>query len=434
MGIFRLLLALFVLLAHLPELAAWTNPFFGRMTGGTAVQAFFILSGFYMAMILDGKYNVHSPRSFYYSRLLKIFPIYYVVLISSFVLFLVIAGVGFDIYDYGYTPPSGYDYPSVISNVLFLSGGYLDALGIILLLFSHLFLVGQDMVFGLVTTPSGLMTVEEFRQTEVWQQLAVGAGDNESRWQPRLNVPYMTLEKYLLVPQAWSLGMELIFYGMAPFLLRIRSSLLLLLTVSFLSLRVIGLEATVWGNNGFFEYKFFPFEFVFFLIGVMSFRAYLWLQESDFQMTNLYRYGLAFVLCITALCFDLLPEPKNWLFYLIVATILPLSFKFDSGLEDRTMRSVRWDRFDRYVGDLSYPLYVSHLLVVSAAYALFQDQMRSLGRPIGQTVVVLACIVLAAILLRVVQGPIDRYRWQFTKARIETRAERRRKSRGKKKI
>ena len=68
MGVFRLLLALFVVMGHLPGLAQWTNPFFGWMRGGPAVQAFFILSGFYMAMILAGKYkhnagSVRCPRS-----------------------------------------------------------------------------------------------------------------------------------------------------------------------------------------------------------------------------------------------------------------------------------------------------------------------------------------------------------------------------------
>jgi peptidoglycan/LPS O-acetylase OafA/YrhL len=82
---------------------------------------------------------------------------------------------------------------------------------------------------------------------------------------------------------------------------------------------------------------------------------------------------------------------------------------------------------------LSYPLYISHLLVFAAAYALFENQMRFLGRSLGQTVVILISITLAAMLLRFVQTPIDRYRWQFAQASTETRAERRRKTRNKSK-
>jgi len=430
LGVFRLLLALFVLLGHLPGLADWTNPLFGRMNAGIAVQAFFILSGFYMAMILAGKYSLGSPKSFYYSRLLKIFPIYYAVLLSGVIICLLIATVGLDIYEYGNNPPSGYDYPSVISNVFFKSFGLLDPLSIVLLLLSHIFLIGQDFVYGLVTTPTGITTVGEFRMTEVFRLFAVDAGGGEVRWQPRSNVPYMTLEKYLFVPQAWSLGLELMFYAIAPFLLRIKSAGLIGLTVLFLALRLFMLELTDLGLNGFFQYKFFPFELGFFLIGILSFKCYQFLEDSDFDLTSRHRYGAALLLCVVALCYDLLPDPKNWIFFSAVAILLPISFKFDSSIASMP-KSVTWDRIDRFLGDLSYPLYISHLLVVAAAYGLFQNQMRFLGRSIGQTIVILVSIALAAVLLRFVQGPIDRYRWRYAQVATETRAERRRKGRNK---
>ena len=432
MGVFRLLLALFVVLGHLPGLGEWTNPFFGWMRGGTAVQAFFILSGFYMAMILDSKYNLGSPKGFYYSRVLKIFPIYYVVLLSGVIITILIATIGFDIYDLGDNPPAGYDYPSVISNVFFLSPELLDPLGFVLLFLSHVFLIGQDFAYGLVTTPTGLITVEQFRMTEIWGTFGVSAGGSLLRWQPTSNVPYMTLEKYLFVPQAWSLGMELIFYAMAPFLLRIRSRSLVALTIVTLGLRFYMLELTPLGNNSFFGYKFFPFEFGFFLIGILSFKCYQLLENSNFNLAHHHRYGAAILLCATALCYDLLPDPKNWFFFGIAAILLPISFKFD-GSDGSTSRYIRWDRFDRFLGDLSYPLYISHLLVFAAAYALFENQMRFLGRSLGQTVVILISITLAAMLLRFVQTPIDRYRWQFAQASTETRAERRRKTRNKSK-
>jgi len=432
LGVFRLLLALFVLMGHLPGLAQWTNPFFGWMRGGPAVQAFFILSGFYMAMILSGKYNLGSPKGFYYSRLLKIFPIYYVVLLSGVILTILIATIGFDIYQFGDNPPVGYDYPSVISNVFVLSPELLDPLGFVLLFFSHVFLIGQDLVYGLVTTPTGLITVEQFRMTEVWGTFGVSAGGSLLRWQPTSNVPYMTLEKYLFVPQAWSLGMELIFYAMAPFLLRIKSGGLLGLTILFLALRFYMLEEASLGANSFFEYKFFPFEFGFFLIGILSFKCYQFLENSNFNLAHHHRYGAAILLCATASCYDLLPDQKNWFFFCIVAILLPISFKFDAS-DGSTSRYIRWDRFDRFLGDLSYPLYISHLLVVATAYALFENQMRFLVRPLGQTVVILISITLAAMLLRFIQTPIDRYRWQFAQATRETRAERRRKTRNKSK-
>ncbi|SNS37665.1 hypothetical protein SAMN05421770_101721 [Granulicella rosea] len=51
MGTLRLLLAIAVILAHIPGVSY-------RATGGeTSVQCFYIISGFFIAMILDRKYN-----------------------------------------------------------------------------------------------------------------------------------------------------------------------------------------------------------------------------------------------------------------------------------------------------------------------------------------------------------------------------------------
>jgi peptidoglycan/LPS O-acetylase OafA/YrhL len=80
MGLLRLFLALGVAAGH-----AWGN--FGLagepiFIGGRAVQIFYMISGFLIAMILDGKY-ANSPRGvwlFYSNRALKIFVPYLVVL------------------------------------------------------------------------------------------------------------------------------------------------------------------------------------------------------------------------------------------------------------------------------------------------------------------------------------------------------------------
>src|SRR5689334_14401820 len=73
MGLVRLLLALAVVLSHTPTAE------FHFIGGGLAVQAFFIVSGFYMALVLDGKYA--DARTFYSNRLLRLAPAYFVVLV-----------------------------------------------------------------------------------------------------------------------------------------------------------------------------------------------------------------------------------------------------------------------------------------------------------------------------------------------------------------
>jgi len=65
----------------------------GRDYGGgeIAVELFFIISGFYMSLILSEKYNTPDKIViFYKNRFLKLFPIYCTILILSISFFVII--------------------------------------------------------------------------------------------------------------------------------------------------------------------------------------------------------------------------------------------------------------------------------------------------------------------------------------------------------
>ena len=70
LGSLRLILALSVFLAY-------TGHPFRLVHGGIAVEAFFIISGFYMALVINEKYSgFHTPHGFlvYQSRILRLAP------------------------------------------------------------------------------------------------------------------------------------------------------------------------------------------------------------------------------------------------------------------------------------------------------------------------------------------------------------------------
>lgn len=76
MGVIRLLLSLSVVRGH-------TEPLLGLdLVGGQrAVQLFYIVSGFYMTLILSGRYAGKSRFLFYSNRFLRIFPLYLAALL-----------------------------------------------------------------------------------------------------------------------------------------------------------------------------------------------------------------------------------------------------------------------------------------------------------------------------------------------------------------
>ena len=84
MGVLRFYLAYVVLLSHCPQ-GLLSNVFHP----GLAVQCFFIISGFYMQLLVSKKYTDQNPlsfcKNFYLSRVFRIFPIYLIILLITIV-------------------------------------------------------------------------------------------------------------------------------------------------------------------------------------------------------------------------------------------------------------------------------------------------------------------------------------------------------------
>ena len=112
------------------------------------------------------------------------------------------------------------------------------------LILSNLFIVGQDWLMFFGIEHSSLLFTGSFAHSDV------------------------PLYQGLLVPQAWTLGVEITFYLVAPFVLRSPRRLLALLAAS-LALRAV-LIATGIGLNDPWTYRFFPAELALFLAGALS--------------------------------------------------------------------------------------------------------------------------------------------------------------------
>lgn len=86
MGVLRLLLAVSVIAAH-------AGPLFGTsmLPGNFAVETFFMISGFYMSLILSEKYcGPGAIWKFYSNRYLRLYPTYFIIVIATWAWFFVV--------------------------------------------------------------------------------------------------------------------------------------------------------------------------------------------------------------------------------------------------------------------------------------------------------------------------------------------------------
>jgi peptidoglycan/LPS O-acetylase OafA/YrhL len=208
------------------------------------------------------------------------------------------------------------------------------------------------------------------------------------------------LYQLLLIPQGWSLGLELSFYAIAPFLLK--KSVRTLVVVVFISesLRILligyGLSGDPW------SYRFFPNELSIFLLGSLAYKFYesnkISIEKSEFSDV-----GFVFIL-LFLISFTYLPteyQTKK------IAFILSLAF-FIGKIFSITKDS----RIDNFIGMLSYPIYIFHLLILSYFFPklnLPNPDGRFSTTLIAYTVV----IVFAVVLYFMIEKPVDSFRRRF---------------------
>lgn len=345
-GTFRFILALTVVAEHFGGLAGFQY-FYGEM----AVQCFYLVSGFLIAFIIANKYDTASAaglRLFYSSRALRIFVPYWIFALSIVALWLLL----------GYAPR------------LVVNWGEMEPLTRIYLVFANIFILGQEAVSWLYYDNGALLPV--------WTSDGM-----KSR-----------LTEFLIIPQAWSISLELMFYALAPFLVR-RHWLLLLAYI------VLSYQARRWatmhglGGSGFIT-RFFPFELGLFLAGVLSHRT-----GAHLVARGVPTY-LPVSLCVGAALFVMMYYTRQNIywhhmrFYILVAIALPFLFHI----------STRF-RFDRWLGELSYPIYLCHLAVLGIGSKMLDPIMDRDWIPL---VLICATVGVAALFVLLIDAPFERWR------------------------
>ena len=316
MGILRLLLALSVVAAHCGAIWGFT-----LVGGQIAVQSFYIISGFYMTLILNEKYIGinNSYQLFISNRFIRLYPIYWTVLITTILVCFIIAISS----NFKNIPFAFY-----FSQTNYFSFGFLTL--------TNLIIFGQDVVMFLGINPANgnLFFTKNFLSTN-----------------PQLYT-------FLLIPQAWTLGVELMFYLVAPFIVKRGIKTVITIIIVSLVLRFILYDYFILKDDP-WTYRFFPTEILFFLCGYLSYHLYQKIKKVTFPK-HLNISVLLFCIGITIL-YKYLPTGKvsflpfslkEGVYFGTIILSIPILFNYS-----------KKNPLDNKIGELSYPVYISHMLI-----------------------------------------------------------------------
>jgi peptidoglycan/LPS O-acetylase OafA/YrhL len=347
MGLIRFLLAYAVIVGHFTFF-----PTYKLIGTDTAVEAFFVLSGFYIAMIWDTQYN--SVKDFWINRFLRLYPAYFVIAATNLIVNLIDPGDLKNIFT----------FPPLMS---------------IYLIFTNATMILQDWAMFLGLRDGHFHFVADFQNSSP------------------------VIMRYLLIPQAWTLGVEISLYILAPILFVKKFKYVYIFFIVSLLIRVYlmmhGKFEDPWG------YRFFPNELALFMMGAVAYCFYSKIKfDSNPDLYNLLGKWLTTLIVGFIIFFPNISaeyEFKKGLFYLLLASATPFIFYYS--------KSNKWDRF---IGELSYPMYLVWALRIDVVGPFARFFNLTSESAIG--VVSYGWIIIMSILIHLyVERPFEKIRARF---------------------
>jgi peptidoglycan/LPS O-acetylase OafA/YrhL/uncharacterized protein YdhG (YjbR/CyaY superfamily) len=268
---------------------------------------------------------------------------------------------------------------------VFLSHPNVPFSAFLTLVFINVFMVGQD-----------------FFQTII-NSNAIGETNIVTRTVTAAMPPHFFDNLWILVGQAWSLGSELLFYAIAPFIVRSVKRLVVCLCISLairfgLIFGLHGFDSTVWG------YNFFPATCCLFCLGSLSYHLYPKLAGNRIApLAGLWITAAFATFALVSMLFwqAILPVGPGgldtiwlWLAYILFALSLPLLFGF-----------WRRNRIDRWIGELSYPLYLVHGAVIGFIFAKLHA-----GQMVKEDLAIAMSVGAAIAIFMCIDRPVDAWR------------------------
>jgi peptidoglycan/LPS O-acetylase OafA/YrhL len=334
------------------------------LDSGMAVKTFFMISGFYMTLILTSKYKASKGGGYWLfisNRFLRIYPSYFVVLGGS-LLFLAAASIKMhkpvDRLHIWAEAWQGHHY-----------------LGVALVALSQISIFGMDVLTLFSVSPS-----HGFGLGLTWSDLSQGA------W------------KMSILRQSWSISVELFFYLIAPVVCvasrRVQVGLVLGSVAAYLAAWHWLPERLAWNLT----YSFFPFQIGYLVLGVLSFHLLNPLFAGG-RVSAAWLWSILAPFAGILLFWGWMPA------WLGNTACIGLAFFAIPALFNLTGRI----KVDRIIGDLSYPMYLSHLPCKWLMLALM-GVTSSDSAIVPAWALLLITTAAAGALVWLVDYPVDRWR------------------------
>lgn len=268
-----------------------------------------------MVLVIDKVYSKkkYGTLSFYLNRILRIYPLYIFYLLGTFLLLKIFGNIGFLI-----EPPHEY------------------------YLFNANILSYTDLSFLLKSLLSG--NYLEFR-------CLITAGSPD------------------YIPQAWSLGVEILFYIIAP-LLCFRKRLLMILLIISVAYNTFAIMMGLDFDN--YLYKSFLGSSYMFAIGGL-----IYLYKD--RLPNVRKPGLIVFISICLYLFSLYlfrGDLEIYCFYIVAVLQVFIVYFLSKLLFKKTSF---FNRLDKAFGNLSYGIFISHFFVCYFVLAILDKYMNNIG-------------------------------------------------------
>lgn len=355
MGILRLFLAALVVLTH------FNHNLFGvkLMPGNICVEMFFVISGYYMALILSEK-KYTNALNFYASRFLRLYPLFiFIALLIILKTFL-------------YEQITG---KLAMTGMTFLnSPNWLKNLANI----SNVTMFGQD-IFSLFHMNSAQKISMFYGNYSTGTDKYGFSWGGELRW----NGP------------AWSIGLEIWFYFLIPWLNKLKELWLYILL--FFSI-AIKLYIEIAFNYD--TYFLFPCQLYLFILGMIAYRN----KTIHFYISKKSSIFMLVILIGLILSYNYLPY-KSAIRYLIpIILFLNINFIFN------LTRKHKWDQ---KIGEYSYPIYISHMLFINTFIQVIEKLGAKIS-PIAEIITISIAIMLFSYFwIRFIEPFINKQRYKF---------------------